>query len=62
MMRADEKSKPKGNNDLHERIIEQIYAQPSSVQSKEMAESLGFQLCVPVISERIQRGELKIKE
>lgn len=46
MLKSSGEKKPKANNALHARIIEEIYSPKSSVASEGMAESVGEQFCV----------------
>lgn len=52
--------KPTMVNRIKTAIVNEIYADPSSVATADMAESAGFQLCVPIAKEGMRSGALQV--
>ncbi|MYN26956.1 hypothetical protein [Duganella levis] len=56
MLKSSGEKKPKANNSLHARIIEEIYSPKSSVASEGMAESAGEQFCIQDMKETLRNS------
>ena len=54
--------KQAGRFELETTIINYIYQDPSSVTTKELAESAGYQFCILVMKRKVATGEIKIRE
>jgi len=61
MLKSSGEKKPKANNSLHARIIEEIYSPSSSVASEGLAESAGEQFCVQDMKEELRNSVGKAK-
>ena len=61
LLKQSGQPKQAGRSDLELTIINYIYQDPSPVTTKEMAESAGFQFCLPVMKRKVETGEIKIR-
>lgn len=62
MLKVAKYPKIEAKSELEVKIVDEIYSPNSSVVSKEMAESLGEQFCVPAVKEKFRSGELKLQK